>query len=388
MNVLLIHDAPISEWKGTQKALYEIGNYLVQKGHSVTFLNNVSFKRDESESRLSTSRIPMFSVVDFPFKRLFGTWFISKKNLQQYEPDVIYISTFQPFFYIPFYRFNTVLSTFVIGPEHEKVGSRWNKILFISKKSIFRLVAFLYRNDNTLFHTLNPAQKNWLQRIVGSKHKVCMIPPPMDCGMYKRRDDYKMDYDTFNIIYLGPLTKDKGFKDFVEIVHSVNKILKEQKDKIIFFIVGGGEYRDAAVNLDKVYTNVKFLGTLSEHENLDVYLRSHLLVSPSYVENFHYVTAEAQLFGMPVISSDISGPSSIIKGGVTGKLVSVGQISEFVSAVLEYYEQFFYDTSRYLNMMKQISHYAEQFCKEKVLPLYEEMLFSIVKNNLQVSNKL
>ena len=215
-----------------------------------------------------------------------------------------------------------------------------------------------------------------------------MIPPPMDCGMYKRRDDYKMDYDTFNIIYLGPLTKDKGFKDFVEIVHSVNKILKEQKDKIIFFIVGGGEYRDAAVNLDKVYTNVKFLGTLSEHENLDVYLRSHLLVSPSYVENFHYVTAEAQLFGMPVISSDISGPSSIIKGGVTGKLVSVGQISEFVSAVLEYYEQFFYDTSRYLNMMKQISHYAEQFCKEKVLPLYEEMLFSIVKNNLQVSNKL
>ena len=143
MNVLLIHDAPISEWKGTQKALYEIGNYLVQKGHSVTFLNNVSFKRDESESRLSTSRIPMFSVVDFPFKRLFGTWFISKKNLQQYEPDVIYISTFQPFFYIPFYRFNTVLSTFVIGPEHEKVGSRWNKILFISKKSIFRLVAFL-----------------------------------------------------------------------------------------------------------------------------------------------------------------------------------------------------------------------------------------------------
>ena len=383
MNVILIHDAPLTEWKGTQKALFELGNYLVQSGHKVTFLNNISFRRDETTQRLSTSRVPLFSVVDFPFRRLLGTWFISKKNIQKYTPDVIYISTFQSFFYIPFYGFNTVLSMFVMGPEHEKVGTKWSRILFWAKKSLFRLVVIFYGKDTTLFHTLNPFQKTWLQGIIGTKHRVCIIPPPLDCGLYKRKDDYKMT-DTFNVTYLGPLTKDKGFKDFIEIVHLINEILKDQRDKLIFYIVGGGKLKDAALNLQKMYTNVRYLGELSEHENLEVYRRSHVLVSPSYVENFHYVTAEAQLFGVPVVSSDISGPRSIIKNGITGRLVNVGQLNEFVSAVLEYYRQFLGDRSRYLDMMKQISHSAEKFCKEKVLPLYDDMLFSVGKNNWKI----
>jgi glycosyltransferase involved in cell wall biosynthesis len=383
MNIILIHDAPLYEWKGTQKALLELGNYLVERGHNVTFLNNVSFRRNAAEKLLSTSRIPLFSIVNFPFRRFLGMWFISKKNLQKYQPDVIYISSLQSFFYIPFYGINTILSTFVIGPEHEKVGTKMNRTVFRIKKSIYRLITFLYRSDNTLFHTLNPSQKKWLQKNVATKHTIYMIPPPLDCKLYRREDDYKMNLDTFNVTYLGPLTRYKGFNDFIEIVHSINKILEGRRDKLIFIIVGGGELMDSALNLEKMYTNVRYLGTLSENENLNVYRKSHLLVSPSYVENFHYVTAEAQLFGIPVISSNISGPRSIIESNITGKLVNVGQIDDFVLAILEYYRQFINDSSEYLGTMRQISHSAEKFCKEKVLPLYEDMFLSIVKKNGQ-----
>lgn len=387
MNIILIHDAPLYEWKGTQKALLELGNYLVRRGHSVTFFNNVSFRRDETEKLLSTSRVPLFSVVDFPFRKFLGIWFISKKNLQKYQPDVIYISTFQSFFYIPFYGINTIFSTFVIGPEHEKVGTKINRATFRIKKSIFRLITFLYRRNNTLFHTLNPTQKKWLQKTVAAKHNIYMIPPPLDCKLYKREDNNNMNLDTFNVIYLGSLTHDKGFNDFISIVHSVNKVLEDQMDKLLFIVIGSGELEDAALNLEKMYTNVRYLGALSENENLDVYRKSHLLVSPSYVENFHYVTAEAQLFGVPVISSDLSGPRSIIENNITGKLVNVGQIDDFVLAILEYYRQFINDSSGYIEMMGHISQSAEKLCKEKVLPLYEEMFFSIVKKKGQFRDR-
>ena len=382
MKVILIHDAPLNEWKGTQKALFELGNYLVQMGHTVTYLNNVSFKRSKTEKHLSFSKVPQFSIVDLEFRRFFGIWFIGRNILQQYKPDAIYIASLQSFYYIPFYKFNTVLSTFVIGPEHEEIGTKLSQTLFKAKKKIFQLIVLLYGKKNTIFHVLNPIQKNWLQRIVGEKHKVYMIPPPIDCDLYKREDNYKITQVTFNVLYLGPLTREKGFMDFVEIVHLVNSRLQKESDKLMFIIVGGGILEDTALNIKKMYENVRCLGTLSEHENLNVYQNSHLLVSPSYVENFHYVTAEAQLFGIPVLSSNISGPSSIIKNGITGKLIDRGKINEFVEALLQYYNQFWDDRNGYENMMKQISQNAKQFCKEKVLPLYEGILLSFIKNNI------
>ena len=109
MKVILIHDAPLNEWKGTQKALFELGNYLVQMGHTVTYLNNVSFKRSKTEKHLSFSKVPQFSIVDLEFRRFLGIWFIGRNILQQYKPDAIYIASLQSFYYIPFYKFNTLL---------------------------------------------------------------------------------------------------------------------------------------------------------------------------------------------------------------------------------------------------------------------------------------
>ena len=185
--------------------------------------------------------------------------------------------------------------------------------------------------------------------------------------------------EPFTVTYLGALTKYKGFKIFSEAIHSLNASKNSDKP-IRFNIIGTGELRSIADNMVNSYENVVEFGTLGEQENIDVLSRSHLLVSPSYVENFHYVTAEAQLCGLPVVSSDISGPRFIIVNLSTGTLVPVGDIKAIVSAIINYRDLFYSDTEAYMDLMERCKTNGKRFCKQNILPeFYSNLIEPAIK---------
>jgi glycosyltransferase involved in cell wall biosynthesis len=66
---------------------------------------------------------------------------------------------------------------------------------------------------------------------------------------------------------------------------------------------------------------IKFLGNLSEQKLCSLLLNSNLYVHPSYIENSPNSLCEAQILGLPVISTNVGGIGSIIENGVTGILV-------------------------------------------------------------------
>ena len=57
---------------------------------------------------------------------------------------------------------------------------------------------------------------------------------------------------------------------------------------------------------------VSFLGRLDEERMCRQYLRSHVFVSPSSIENSSNSIGEAMLLGMPVVSSDVGGVKDFI----------------------------------------------------------------------------
>ncbi len=69
---------------------------------------------------------------------------------------------------------------------------------------------------------------------------------------------------------------------------------------------------------------VTFLGRLDEEQMLGRFLGSHVFVSPSSVENSPNSVGEAMLVGMPVISSDVGGVSSMLRSGEEGLLYPAG----------------------------------------------------------------
>ena len=65
---------------------------------------------------------------------------------------------------------------------------------------------------------------------------------------------------------------------------------------------------------------VHFLGGLSEEEMCQRFLRSHVFLSPSSIENSSNSVGEAMLLGVPVVASNVGGVRDLLRDGEDGFL--------------------------------------------------------------------
>ena len=80
------------------------------------------------------------------------------------------------------------------------------------------------------------------------------------------------------------------------------------------------------------------LGQLSAEEMVKELLNSHVFVSPSFIDNSPNAVCEAQLLGMPVISTYTGGIPSLIEDGRTGLFVPTGDAPMLAARVGDVFE--------------------------------------------------
>ncbi|MDE6063413.1 MAG: glycosyltransferase family 4 protein, partial [Lachnospiraceae bacterium] len=78
---------------------------------------------------------------------------------------------------------------------------------------------------------------------------------------------------------------------------------------------------------------VVFLGKLNSSEMCGQYLKSHLYLSPSSIENSSNSVGEAMLLGMPVVSSAVGGVPSMLEHEKEGLLYPCGDKDALTEAV-------------------------------------------------------
>ncbi len=89
----------------------------------------------------------------------------------------------------------------------------------------------------------------------------------------------------------------------------------------INYIIRQSSYQKYLRKLIKKYgleNNISFLGTLSEHEMKDMFLKAHVFISPSLLENSPNSVGEAMILGVPVVSSDVGGVKSMLTHNLEG----------------------------------------------------------------------
>ena len=89
-----------------------------------------------------------------------------------------------------------------------------------------------------------------------------------------------------------------------------------------------GEFSDTLIEL----------GALNAEEMVEELVKSHVFVSPSFIDNSPNAVCEAQLLGMPVISTYTGGVPSLIEEGRTGLFFPTGDAPMLAARIREVFE--------------------------------------------------
>lgn len=122
--------------------------------------------------------------------------------------------------------------------------------------------------------------------------------------------------DKIIICSVGRLSKDKGSYELLEAFDYLNR----ERNDIALLMVGDSE-GDIPKHLLHITNNINVIFTGFTNEVNKYMAACDIFVHPSYREGFSMVIQEAMAMQLPVITTDIPGPSEVIEEGVTGILV-------------------------------------------------------------------
>ena len=145
------------------------------------------------------------------------------------------------------------------------------------------------------------------------------------------REKYDIPADARVFGFIGRITGDKGIN---ELFAAYRQILAEMPDSYLM-LVGGMEKADSVD--DALYAwaeaepRVLFCGSTNVVEQ---YLSAmDVFILPSYREGFGAVVVEAESMGLPVIVTDIPGPTDAMREGETGLIVKKADVPTLADAM-------------------------------------------------------
>ena len=110
-------------------------------------------------------------------------------------------------------------------------------------------------------------------------------------------------------------------KGQLRLIDAVARLRNEGAD-ISLSIVGGGEDHDAFLQAVRDKNAEGYIELHGQQKNPYPYIKnSDLLVCSSYYEGYNLTVAEALILGVPVLSTECTGPNEILDGGKYGMIV-------------------------------------------------------------------
>ena len=370
--VIFILDFPLSEWKGTQRTIYEFANYLYGLGINVTLLENSR----ESGYGLNVSVPVRFKLISLQFNRHRKTKLIAN-IIKTEKPDIIYTANIiDPF--IPTFGVKTVFGMHSLNVSAIPFMGFSTKIkLYFVQASLSAFSFIFWKRKTVMFHAENTDQLNWVKKVYFNRYKATIVGLPVECVT----DEEKMTImknpknEKFTVLFFGALDRERGFEYFLRLVELINK----NGNNFQFIISGNGSMRSYAEEAEHNFENVKYIQSPSEGEKNEIMIHSDLFVFPSWIENYSVATVEAQLRGLPAIVLDCAPLRNIVENGVTGYVLGEPNLlKKIVDRVKLYHQMWDNSYEAYVQMRLNISNLTSRLCKNKILPDFFKMLLEFV----------
>lgn len=136
--------------------------------------------------------------------------------------------------------------------------------------------------------------------------------------------------DTDRVVaFVGRMVMEKGLDQFAD---TVDRLAADGVAHRVL-LVGDGPARGWA---EARLPHALFTGHLADADLARAYASADMLFNPSTTETFGNVTLEAMASGLPVVAARATGSTSLVHHGISGQLVTPGDIAGFAAALTLY----------------------------------------------------
>ena len=232
-------------------------------------------------------------------------------------------------------------------------------------------------------------EEDQFRRLYGNPHgRIEIIAPGVEHAFFAPGDQrgargaIDADLDVPLIVFVGRIQPLKGPDVAIQALADVRR---RGHPTATLVIVGGASGQDGDVETQRAHDLVDELGLHDHvlfvppqpHHVLSSYYRAaDLVVVPSRSESFGLVALEAAACGTPVVASAVGGLLSLVDDGVTGRLISGRNPSDYGAAMAQILDDADLRNAMGVAARERASHYTWHAAAARLRSLYEKLAAS------------
>ncbi|HMY35123.1 MAG TPA: glycosyltransferase family 4 protein [bacterium] len=328
---------------GTATYAHNLAQGLARMGHDV-LLVSPDYARPQSDDglpyrviRLSQARLGLGQF------RIFLTAYHTKKILNNFNPDVIWASTYAGCRVLGLLRLRIPTVGTIHGGGIQRAFSSLNPIKRCTDHAGWRFM----RRASAMITVSEEAKKLVCSAIqdtlIQSKFRVIYNGIDFDPSSVVSKKEALSRWPQFEgriiLLTVGRLVKAKGHDVVIRALPEIQK----RVPNILYVIAGEGVEKEQLINLVEslsLKNSVHFTGYITPTGLEELYAISDLFVlagrwTPTFVEGFGLVLVEAAIRGKPVIGARIGGIPEAIEDGVSGIVIEPEDPSQVAKAVMD-----------------------------------------------------
>ena len=352
---------PSIEGGGVEKNLFYITKYIGSKFDKIFVITADKVNRDQfgKKIKLITPKSNFFNDKNRILKSIICLYLL----LIRFKNRDILIFSLQSSL------FSTVVSKMINSKLIIRLNTspeKYSSIFY--KKYLFK---FFYSFADEIIVNSQEFKKN-LYKYFRLKSKV--ILNPIKARNRKKKINFFKKFKGLKILSIGRLTHQK---DHMTLLKALNMLKKKHKVNFKLYLIGRGynyEILSRYIFDNNLSKNIKLAGY--QKNASDFIKSSDLFILPSKYEGLPNTLIEAQVSGVPIISSNCpSGPKEILLNGKLGDIFSVGDSKSLCNKIYNYYKD-----KKYLKKKSVLAKkYLYRFNYKNVLEEYVEILRKYIK---------
>ena len=269
--------------------------------------------------------------------------------------------------------------------------SKWQQFRYASLKSLILMQGSYHgfitfkkmaeREENILMNC-----KYFMGRTNFDKRIASLISPDskyFHCEEFIRKMffDEQWNFPIQNEIVCVSTLKGTSYKG-IDLLFEVLMILKKYSTFSFKFKICGVSENEEFIKIIKKrykkemkFANIEFLGKLTADDLVKQLCNSNFYIHPSYIENSPNSVCEAMALGMPIISTNVGGISSLISDKIEGLLVQEGEPYSLAAAIIELINNYEYAKLLAKNARERaINRHDPPKIKKQLLDIYKTIL--------------